>query len=373
MNTDYTKMKRSDFIRATGLGAFLSMAGFAQGNGQGNAQSNGQGNGQNDAQNDTRNLMQPGEVMAVGNPSLIYPSRLTPGDTIAIVATAGIVSDEATLMNMRRSLESMGLRVRFGESVKARHGYFSGTDAERAADLHRMFLDPEVKAVMAVRGGWGTARLIPLLNFQDIRRHPKIFCGFSDNTTLHLAFLKHAGLVSFHGPNGNADWSTLTTESFRAVLLGDGGTGRRNVEFRSEGSTSAIQGGVASGPLIGGNLSILTSAIGTSYQPETNASILFAEDIGEPPYKIDRMMTHLRLAGLLDGISGFVFGTCLNCKEEESAFSLREVLEHHLKPLGVPVLMGVDIGHHARNFTLPMGWVVQMDADRGLITAELPG
>ena len=363
-------MKRSDFLTLAGLGMMLSSSGLILSASRANLYASGV------------QRFAPG--MAQKDHSLIYPSPLKPGDTIAIVATAGIVSDEGTLLLMRQELEAMGLKVRFGASVELRHGYFSGTDKERADDLHRMFLDPEVKAIMAVRGGWGTARLIPLLDFEMIRKNPKIFCGFSDNTTLHLAMLKHAGLVSFHGPNGNAEWSELTKNAFRMVLFeGGGGLGGtaevaantangRKVHLRSDGMTTVLQGGGASGPLIGGNLSILISSIGTSYQPETKGSILFAEDIGEPPYKIDRMLTHLKLAGMLDGISGFVFGTCLNCKEAESAFSLRDVLEHHLLPLDVPVVMGLDIGHHERNFTLPVGWPVELQADTGQLSTWLP-
>mgnify|MGYP001544678154 CR=1 FL=1 len=381
-------MKRSDFLTLAGLGMMLSSSGLILSASRANLYASGV------------QRFAPG--MAQKDHSLIYPSPLKPGDTIAIVATAGIVSDEGTLLLMRQELEAMGLKVRFGASVELRHGYFSGTDKERADDLHRMFLDPEVKAIMAVRGGWGTARLIPLLDFEMIRKNPKIFCGFSDNTTLHLAMLKHAGLVSFHGPNGNAEWSELTKNTFRMVLfegggglggsVGFGGTAEvggtagvegiagvaantangRKVHLRSDGMTTVLRGGGASGPLIGGNLSILISSIGTSYQPETKGSILFAEDIGEPPYKIDRMLTHLKLAGMLDGISGFVFGTCLNCKEAESAFSLRDVLEHHLLPLDVPVVMGLDIGHHERNFTLPVGWPVELQADTGQLSTWLP-
>lgn len=366
-------MKRSEFFTYATLGALVS--GFARtfGFGVQDQEKTGSKNG-GGAPSKVESSVEESSAWD----SLIYPQALVPGDTIAVVATAGIVSDEGTLEQMKRELETLGLKVRFGESVKARHGYFSGTDAERAEDVHRMFLDPEVKAILAVRGGWGSARLIPLLDFDLIRKNAKIFCGFSDNTTLHLAFLKHAGMVSFHGPNGNAEWSDLTRDSFQKVLFEGGGrvggsrTNGRRVELRSDGITTVLRGGVAFGPLIGGNLSILTSAIGTSYQPETKGSILFAEDIGEPPYKIDRMLTQWKLAGLLDEIAGFVFGTCLNCKESESAFSLRDVLEHHLLPLGVPAVMGFDIGHHERNITLPVGWLVELRPEMGRISAWLP-
>lgn len=321
---------------------------------------------------------------------LIFPNPLKQGDTVAVVATAGIVSDPEILSSMTQVLTAMGLRVRFGDSVQQRHGYLSGTDEERAADLMRMFADPDVKGILAIRGGWGTARMLPYLDMDVIRRNPKVFCGFSDNTTLHLAFLKHAGLVSFHGPNGNAVWSESTRASFTDVLFrhppdaekvpleevqgrsySGSHTGKR-VEFTSDGGISVLREGASEGPLIGGNLSILTTTMGTSFQPDTRGAILFTEDIGEPPYKIDRMLTHLKHAGLLDELVGFVFGSCLDCDDPESKFSLQEVLEYHLLPLNIPVMLNLDIGHHERNFTLPVGWPVRMDTQTGKLSTLLP-
>ncbi len=308
-------------------------------------------------------------VHSVNNDLLIKPKRLKPGDTVALPAPAGIVFQESDFTKMREVLESFGLNVVFGEFVRERFGYFSGTDDERAKDLNRFFSDPDIDAIVAVRGGWGSSRILPFLDFDMIRHNPKIFCGFSDITTLNLAFLKHCGFITFHGPNGASDWTVLTKESFKAVLM-DGA----EAKFKSRGPVKTIVSGVAEGPLIGGNLTILTTALGTSYQPSTKGAILFLEDIAEPPYKIDRMLTHLKAAGALDGISGFVFGKCTNCAKPSSpGFSNEEIIGHHIKPLGIPAVSGVDIGHDPDNFTLPLGIAAKLDAESGIIELTEPG
>jgi len=300
---------------------------------------------------------------------LIRPRKLEPGDTIALTAPAGIVLDESDFSRMKEVLESFGLNVIFGEFVRRRHGYFSGTDNQRAKDLNRFFSDPGVDAILAVRGGWGSSRILPFLDFEIIKNNPKIFCGFSDITTLHLAFLKHCGLVTFHGPNGASDWTDLTKRSFKAVLM-DG----EAAVFKSKSRVKTIVPGVAEGPLIGGNLTIFTTSLGTSYQPVTRGSILFLEDISEPAYKIDRMLTHMKAAGVLDGISGFVFGRCTNCPKPSSpGFSIEAVIRQHIEPLGIPAVTGVDIGHDPDNFTIPLGIGAKLDAGSGEIELTEPG
>lgn len=298
--------------------------------------------------------------------TLIKPAKLKPGDTIALTAPAGIVYDESEFNRMQEELESMGLQVVFGEFVKERHGYFSGNDHQRALDLNRFFADPEVDAIMAVRGGWGCSRILPHLNFEMIREHPKIYCGFSDNTTLHLALRKYAGLISFHGPNGTSKWTELTRNSFRQVLM-EGAM----AEFRSNSSVETLTGGTAEGPIIGGNLTILTTSIGTPYQPDLTGAILFIEDIGESVYKVDRMLTHLKSAGILDQINGFIFGRCTDCEEDSgnNSFTMMEVLRHHIQPLNIPAIYGADIGHEDDNFTIPVG--IQGRLNAGSRTFEL--
>lgn len=292
------------------------------------------------------------------------PGRLQKGDQIGLIAPAGIIYDEAEFVRMRQELAGLGLRSVFGEHVRRRSGYLAGTDKERAADMNRMFVNPEINGIMAVRGGWGCARILPHLDFKAISRNPKVYCGFSDNTTLHHAFLKYAGLQTFHGPNGNSDWTDLTKQSFESVVM----KGEMS-EFRSNSNVVTLAPGRAEGKLVGGNLSILTTTLGTPYQPDFTDAILFVEDIGENTYKVDRMLSHLEQAGVLSKINGFVFGKCTDCSAGSSpTFSLVEVLNHHIKPHGIPAVYNVDIGHEPDNFTIPLGCAAQLDADNGVIT-----
>lgn len=298
------------------------------------------------------------------NLPLIKPKRLREGDTIGLIAPAGIVYQESEFRRMEKVLQELGLNVVFGKHVRRRYGYLSGTDEQRVEDLHNMFENSEVDAIMAVRGGWGCARLLPFINFDLIKQNPKIFCGFSDNTTLHLAFLHYAGLTSFHGPNGNSDWSDLTKESFQKTLFA-----AEKTEYKSREEISLIHPGKTTGRLIGGNLSIFTTSLGTPYQPDTKGAVLFLEDIGEAPYKVDRMLSHLTQAGVLKDINGFVFGKCTRCDEKgEYNFTLNNLFSKYINPLGIPAIYNADIGHEEDNFTLPQGAEVTLDADRGVLT-----
>lgn len=327
--------------------------------------------------------------------SLTVPRQLQPGDTVAFTSPAGILYEESDFEKMEGVMRGFGLHVIFGEHVRRRFGYFAGTDRQRAEDLNRMFADPEVDAIVAVRGGWGSSRILPYLDYEMIRRNPKILVGFSDITTLHLALLKRCGLVTYHGPNGASDWSDLTRRNFVEVLMGRSawesiegsrlsqetqpegdGPGTENnpsqaeglPEFRSAGRMTTITPGIASGTLIGGNLTIFTTALGTWYHPETEGGILFLEDISEPVYKIDRMLTHIREAGILEKINGFVFGDCMECPAPRSDhFTMQQIIRQHIEPLGIPAIMGASISHGPDNFTLPVGLKAELDAGEGVM------
>ncbi len=300
---------------------------------------------------------------------LTKPIQLSEGDTVGLVAPAGIVFDEADYDRMERVLKDYGLNIKYGEHVRDRHGYFAGRDKDRAKDLNNMFGDPDIDGIVAVRGGWGCARILPYLDFEMIKNNPKIYCGFSDNTTLHFALMKYANLVTYHGPTGNSDWSDLTIDHFKKVLI-DGDSAR----MESNSELKLIRQGRAEGPFMGGNLTILTTTLGTSYQPDTSGAILFLEDIGEPSYKIDRMLTHLKSAGLLDDINGFIFGQCTNCGDGTApTFTLEEVLKQHIEPLGIPAVYNADIGHDEDNFTIPQGVKGELNADRKTIRLLEPG
>jgi len=300
--------------------------------------------------------------------SLRKPKRLKPGDTVGLTAPAGIVFNDDDYTKMVQVLSDFGLLTTFGSNVRNRHGYLAGTDRERADNVNQMFVDPEIDGIMAVRGGWGCARILPYLNFKAIARNPKVYCGFSDNTTLHHAFMAYCGFTSFHGPNGNSDWSDLTKENFESVIM----KGEKSL-YRSESKVITLRPGSEEGRLIGGNLTILTTTLGSPYQPDFSGAILFVEDIGERTYKIDRMLTHLKQSGALDKISGFIFGKCTDCLAgPDPTFSLQKVIEQHILPLNIPAVMNVDIGHEENNFTIPVGAVAELDADSGEFQLKEP-
>lgn len=286
-----------------------------------------------------------------------------------MVAPAGIIYDEAEFQRMQTEIADLGLRTVFGDHVRNRHGYFAGTDENRAADLNSMFENPDINGIMAVRGGWGCARILPHLDFELIAQNPKVYCGFSDNTTLHHAFMAYSNLQSFHGPNGNSEWTDLTKQIFESVVMNGDRT-----SYKSNSRVETLVPGKATGRLIGGNLSILATTLGTPYQSDFNNAILFVEDIGEDTYKIDRMMSHLEQAGILAEISGFVFGKCTDCSAgTPPTFSLMEVLDHYLSRHEVPAIYNADIGHEPDNFTIPMGGMAELDAGNGVITLLEPG
>lgn len=313
-------------------------------------------------------------------PSPLRPPRLRPGDTVGLVAPAGAVYDPMDLQVAEETMAALGLRVRRGAHALDRRGYLGGTDAARAADLHAMFADPEVRAVVALRGGWGAARLLPLLDYDLIRRNPKVLIGYSDITSLLLAVYARTGLVTFHGPVGISTWNAFSVDYFRRLLFegeavrmanpADVGSGLVQTEDR----VHTITPGIARGPLAGGNLTVLTALLGTPYLPAWDGHILFLEDTGEQIYRIDRMLTQLRLAGVLARLAGFVFGKCSDCDAGKGYGSLTftEVLHDHVAPLGIPAWHGAMIGHIAKKFTVPVGAEAEVDAAAGTITLLEP-
>ena len=304
------------------------------------------------------------------------PPRLRPGDSVGLVEPAGFTADAFDLDLVRQTIVAMGLVPKLAPHLLARDGYLAGTDAQRAADLNAMYADDGVRAVFAVRGGWGCARILPHLDYDRIARHPKLLIGFSDITALHLAFAARAGFTTIHGPNAASSWGALSWNGFRSLVF-DGATPvYHNPEARDDRlvqrqwRTWAIRSGKAQGRLLGGNLSVLAALVGTPYMPDFDGAILFLEDVSEAEYRIDRMLTQLALAGILGRVAGVVFGQCTDCRTPAGSFggfTLTEVLTHHLKPLGVPVFQGALFGHVANQFSLPVGIRAEIDADAGTI------
>ena len=295
-------------------------------------------------------------------PSAIRPRRLRPGDTVALVAPAGMVRSEADLDDARQAMRDLGLRTVDGAHVLDRHGYLAGQDADRAADLMAAFRDPAITGMVAVRGGWGSARLLPYLDWPTIRQNPKVVLGYSDLTSLLLAMLARTGVVGFHGPVATSSFSAFTLGSLRSVVFGDAEDPFPR-DVLGDG-TQTIRPGIARGRLVGGNLTVLAAMVGTPYVPSFDGHILFLEDIGESVYRVDRMLTQLGQAGLLGGLAGFVLGSCRGCTPEPDAlgtFTLGEVVRQHIEPLGIPAYLGAPFGHVRDKWTLPLGALAEID------------
>ncbi len=326
------------------------------------------------------------------------PRRLRQGDWVAVVAPAGPVPHARLEQGVRR-LEALGLRVRLGASVLQKRGYLAGGDGRRVTDLLALWAHPDIRAVFCARGGYGSARIVDALTPAFVRKHPKIFCGYSDITTLHLACAR-AGLVSFHGPlvawdlaHGPAgaprsraaarklvaqahDDASATrsggfdADCFQAVLF----EGRAPYRI-APAAADTIAFGKASGRLAGGCLSLLVAALGTPEQLDARGAILLLEDEMEPAYRVDRMLTQLVRAGALRGVRGIVLGDFPACHPDASAgYTLRDVLADRLGALGVPVVWNFPFGHTVQpNLTLPLGARATLAATRRTLTLEEPG
>ena len=309
-------------------------------------------------------------------PPAIKPKRLAPGDTVALVSPASATFNSVDLQIAKESLEALGFKVRPGEHMLERHGNLAGADKARAEDLNRAFADKSVAGIHAIRGGWGSARLLPYLDYDTIRRNPKVLIGYSDITALHMAINAKTGLTTFHGPIGLGRWDAWSVDYYKRVLMnGEAvtftpkqGLSDRNSLVQTEFRVQTITPGKARGRLLGGNLTVLTAILGSPYVPDWENTILFCEDIGEDYYRMDRMVTQLKLAGVLGKIKGFVFGSCSECGPGDGNFgalTLEEIFIDHVKPLGVPAWQGAMIGHAQPQWTLPVGAPVEIDASAG--------
>ncbi len=304
------------------------------------------------------------------------PPRLRHGDTVGLVKPAGFLADEFDLRLALEAITAMGLIPKPAPHLLSRFGYLAGADEARAADLNAMYADDSVRAVFAVRGGWGSARILPYLDFDLIRANPKLLIGFSDITALHMAFAARAGFPTIHGPNAGSAWGKLSWNAFKSLAF-DGKTPvYRNPEatedrlVQRDWRTQTIRPGKAAGRLLGGNLTVISTLMGTPYLPAFDHSILFLEDIDEAEYRIDRMLTQLALAGVLRNVAGVIFGQCTNCKASGPSyggFTVSQVLRQHLEPLGVPVYQGALIGHIDDQFSMPIGVRAEIDATAGTI------
>ncbi|MHB1418456.1 MAG: S66 peptidase family protein [Bacillota bacterium] len=300
---------------------------------------------------------------------------LKEGSTVGVIAPASHIHQRERIAKGVEALEKMGFNVVMGSFVYGRDGYLAGTDQERVADINKMFSAPEIEAIFCLRGGYGSLRLLHLLDYRMIRKHAKILVGYSDITALHLALTRKTGLVTFHGAMVASDLGNeltgYTLNSFKKALTTVGPLGPLPLP---EGLTPIeIYPGETEGELIGGNLSLIIATLGTPYEIETSGRILFLEEINEEPYRVDRMLTQLRLSGALDRVAGLVIGECVACQsrqrgdEADGGYSLLEVLTDRLGSLGVPCLYGLPLGHGRNKATIPLGVKVSLNASTGIL------
>jgi len=296
---------------------------------------------------------------------ILKSHRLTKGDLFGVISPAGPITDHSRIERGVRYLEGEGFRVAIGKHATKAMGYLAGDDQERLGDLHTMFRDKKVKAIISTRGGYGTTRLLPMLDYDLIRKNPKVLIGFSDITALQLALWKKCRLISFHGPMLGVEMTSpmdpLTEQIFWQCLTSAEPVGRIPLPE----SPTTLHGGKATGRLVGGNLSLIVSLLGTPYQPEFRDSILFVEDSSEEPYRIDRMLTQLSNSHALSRTRAVLAGQFTNCVSKDatgSSISVEHIFEDIAKETEKPLLSNLPFGHIGRKITLPVGLRVRVDA-----------
>ncbi|MEX2963148.1 LD-carboxypeptidase [Microbulbifer sp. TYP-18] len=305
------------------------------------------------------------------------PARLQPGMTVGLVTPASNAWEDEDIRFAIDIVKSLGFAVKEGRNLYQRTQYLAGPDAARAQDINAMFADPSVDAVFCLRGGYGTPRILPLLDYDTIGRNPKVLLGYSDITALLNAINRRCGFITFHGPIAAQNFTDYTLDEFRKVLVRGEGPVRIGAPPRFEAAPgraehnnrlTRFRGGRARGRLTGGNLSLVCSLLGTPYEPEFRNRILFLEDVGEAPYRIDRMLTQLWLAGKLEQVAGIVFGKFTEADTSGNTFSVEHVLRERCGGLKVPVIRGLMTGHVEDQTVIPVGAMAELDGDGGSLT-----
>ena len=314
-------------------------------------------------------------LSSAGLSAQTLPRGLVPGDTIMFVAPAGeVVQQDVDRARMR--LEGMGFVVRVDDQITRQRGYLAGTDEQRAEEFMRAFRDRDVHAVFAFTGGFGTTRILDRLDFDVIAANPKIMIGFSDITGLHLAFAARTGMVTFHAPNVDSgigkpgDLNEYSRRSFWQQILASEYSAKGFTYDTPDGSPiKSLRPGVSAGPLIGGNLSLVAALMGTPYEIQTAGKIVFLEDVHEAPYRVDRMLCQLKLAGKLDHVAGIILGQFTDASDSpgKDTLTMEQVFEDYFGAADYPVVTGFPAGHHQFNATLPMGARVEVDSNRRLV------
>ena len=309
--------------------------------------------------------------------SLVKPPRLKPKALVGLVAPGGIVSD-SLIQKCVANLESLEFDVRVGKNIRAQHGGYAGTVEERLEDLHDMFAHREVQAIWTARGGSGALALLPRIDYGLVRRAPKILIGYSDITALHLAMLRHAGLVTFHGPVASSTFSEFSVKHMLGVLaepskerlLPVSEENLARIDEMPQFKPRTFRAGTAEGRLVGGNLSLVCATVGTPYGIQGRGHLLFLEEVGEAPYRIDRMLMQLQLARALSDASGVAMGVFQRCEstDNEPSLTLAETLAERMAQSKVPAAYGLSFGHIPRQVTIPVGVRARFDAEARTLT-----
>lgn len=302
---------------------------------------------------------------------MIKARALKFGDTLGLIGPASFASQDKVARSIR-ILREMGFEVKEGKSLYERYGYLSGKDEIRANDINSMFGDKEVDGIMCLRGGYGSPRILDLIDYELIKNNPKVFVGYSDITALHIVFNQICKLVTFHGPMASSDmigsFQAFSEDSLLRAIMDKEAIGR--IENPENEDIVKINGGIVEGRLIGGNLSLIADTIGTPYEIDSKGKILFIEEINEEPYKIDRMLNQLRLAGKLEDAAGIILGDFNKCQPKghyEDSLSLEEVFEDYIKVLNKPSIYNLQSGHCNPIITLAMGVRVRLDGNKGQV------
>jgi muramoyltetrapeptide carboxypeptidase len=306
---------------------------------------------------------------------LLRARRLQPGDTVALINPSGAIYEREPYAIAIESLQALGFKVREAPNLHARYGHLAGSDRQRADDVNAMFADPAVHGVLAMTGGSGGNRMLPLVDYDLVRRNSKFLGGFSDLTALINAVHAKTGLVTFHAPMGASEWNAFSVDQFRRTVMQAEALLLKNEKpdddaiVSKHGRTVAIRGGRARGPLVGGNLAVFVAMAGSPYWPAFDGAILLLEDVNEYIYRVDRMISTLKLAGVLDRLAGVVLGGFTNCESGDAfgTLTLDEVFDDYFKPLNIPVFSGAQFGHIKKKWTLPIGLPAEMDADAGTL------
>lgn len=320
------------------------------------------------------------KLTSANSPSIKKPKRLKSGNTIGLIAPGSNAWEDEEIHFAMDVLRSFGFKIKQGKHLFQRHGYLAGSDKERASDINQMFKDKSIDGIFCLRGGYGSPRVLPYLDYDLIAKNPKALIGYSDITALLNAIYARTGLITFHGPIAKQNFTEYTVKSFKDVIF----EAKKSIELATPPLFEAVEGqaekdnrltlitkGSAKGRLIGGNLSLMVKLVGTPFEPDYKNKILFLEDVEEAPYRIDGMLTHLKIAGRLNQLAGIVFGKCTDCEAKSPpSLSIEQVLKDRLGDLGIPILKGVMIGHIDDMATIPIGAMATLDASNKRLTLE---